>query len=65
LKEYAGREAEVLAGLTGTYKEETIKVENGISGGRVPGSAGEIDDGFGVLLKTLEDFPYSRFGMKI
>lgn len=65
LKEYAGREAEVLAGLTGAHTEETVKAGIRVPDGRAPGSAGEIDDGFGVLLKTLEDFPYKQFGMSV
>jgi len=65
LHEYAGREAEVLAGLTGAYKEELVDSQVRVPGERIPGSAGEIDDGFGVLLKTLENFPYEKFGIKV
>jgi pseudouridine-5'-monophosphatase len=55
-KEYEGREQEVLAGLTGTYAEGAVKDA---------GSPGKIDDGFATLLKTLENFPYEKFGMKV
>lgn len=55
----------MLAGLTGAYKEENTNLERICPGLKVPGSAGKVDDGFGVLLKTLEDFPYSRFGLNI
>ncbi|KAK4494091.1 hypothetical protein PRZ48_014389 [Zasmidium cellare] len=70
LKEYAGREKEVLAGLTGEYKEAEEKNEElGVvahdGSKRVKGAPGEIDDGWAVLLKSLEDFPYERFQIKV
>lgn len=70
LKEaYQGREKEVLAGLTGEHKEDEeeqlqhteVEVEQGK---RKTGAPGEIDDGWGVLLDTLEAFPYEKFGIK-
>lgn len=68
LKEYKGREKEVLAGLTGSYKEpEVIKPTPEVEtpGQKVSGAPGKIDDGFGTLVKTLEDFPYEKFGIKL
>jgi pseudouridine 5'-phosphatase len=60
LQEFAGREKEVLAGLTGEHKEdETESVEPNI--GKITGAPGEIDDGWGRLLHTLEDFPYEIY----
>jgi pseudouridine-5'-monophosphatase len=55
LKEYAGREEQVLAGLMGEHKGE--------EGDDV--TVGEIGDGWSVLLKTLEDFPYDKFGIEV
>lgn len=53
-KEYAGREDEILAGRMG----EAGDVADG-------GEVGEIDDGWGRYLETLEDFPYETYGMRI
>ena len=55
LNEYAGREEQVLAGLMGEHKGE--------AGYDV--AVGEIGDGWAVLLKTLEDFPYEKFGIEV
>lgn len=68
LQEYKGREKEVLAGLTGTYMEEAIQNPEPVvetTGQKVTGAPGEIDDGFATLVKTLEDFPYSQFGINV
>ena len=76
LKEYKGREKEVLAGLTGVHKEtedqqvvaaveEDIEGKERRSGQRVAGAPGKIDDGWGELLETLENFPYKRYGIKV
>lgn len=65
LKEYSGREKEVLAGLTGEYKEEIKPVVEATDRQRVPGMPGQVDDGWAVLLNSLDDFPYDRFGIKI
>ena len=64
LQEYQGKEEEVLAGLTGQHEEEIPpKVET--AGQMVPGAPGELRDGWAILLRSLEDFPYSRFGMDV
>jgi pseudouridine-5'-monophosphatase len=76
LNEYKGKEKEVLAGLTGEHKEsegEVIAsaVKDDVPGKeerthrRVEGKPGEIDDGWAVLVKSLEDFPYEWFGIEI
>ena len=77
LKEYKGREAEVLAGLTGEHKDdddvddtvetakEDIEGKEEKSGQRVKGRPGQIDDGWGELLLTLENFPYERYGIVV
>ncbi|KAF2003374.1 HAD-like protein [Amniculicola lignicola CBS 123094] len=68
LEEYKGREEEVLAGLTGQHKEdeevelEIVEVEV-VEGKREADAPGELGDGWGLFLKTLEDFPYARFGI--
>jgi pseudouridine-5'-monophosphatase len=70
LNEYRGREPEVLAGLMGEYKEieeknETIGVMDPHGQVRKQGSPGEIGDGWARLLKTLENFPYSDYGINV
>lgn len=69
LNEYTGREKEVLAGLTGEHKEdeeEQLKRTEAdvLAGKRIVGMPGELDDGWAILLNSLEDFPYDRFGIK-
>jgi pseudouridine-5'-monophosphatase len=69
LNEYKGKEKEVLAGLTGEHKEDEeeqlqrteVEVKQGK---RRVGLPGEIDDGFGRLYGTLENFPYESYGIK-
>ena len=51
--EYTGREKEVLAGRTGEGGEVDLH------------QLGEIDDGLADHLKSLEDFPYEKFGIVI
>ncbi|EHA55098.1 hypothetical protein MGG_11115 [Pyricularia oryzae 70-15] len=53
-KEYEGREDEILAGRMG----EAGDVADG-------GKVGEIGDGWGLYLETLENFPYDKFGIQI
>ncbi|PYH42311.1 haloacid dehalogenase superfamily protein [Aspergillus saccharolyticus JOP 1030-1] len=73
-EEYRGREEEVLAGLTGEHKEEEKgkmeRVAEGLVAGREgregdngDGRPGSLGDGWGVLLDSLEGFPYERFGI--
>ena len=68
LNEYAGREELVLAGLMGEHKEVPDEEALGVAtqGGEVQkGKApGEVGDGWAVLLKSLEGFPYERFGIE-
>lgn len=70
LNEYKGREADVLAGLTGEHKEieeknESIGVVDPHGEVRKRGAPGEAGDGWGRLLNTLEDFPYSDYGIHV
>lgn len=67
LKEYAGREREVLAGLTGKLQDEAVKevLEEARTDGRVVGRAGRLDDGWGELLKSLVGFPYGGYGIGV
>ncbi|KAI9770468.1 MAG: hypothetical protein M1835_006549 [Candelina submexicana] len=76
LKEYKGREEEVLAGLGSAHKGEegpkaAANVGEDIEGKeirsrqRVEGDPGKPGDGWGRLLQTLEDFPYSLYGIKV
>ncbi|KAL4936705.1 hypothetical protein BDV06DRAFT_88378 [Aspergillus oleicola] len=70
LEAYQGREAEVLAGLTGEHKEEeksgAEKEANEMATKRLQsaGKPGQLDDGFGEVLASLVDFPYERYGIK-
>ncbi|KAL9051804.1 MAG: hypothetical protein Q9162_005798 [Coniocarpon cinnabarinum] len=63
LKEYHGREKEVLAGQTGEYKGDIQPVEE-LNSAHVPGTPGKIDDGWAVFVRSLEDFPYKRYGLE-
>ncbi|RAH50331.1 haloacid dehalogenase superfamily protein [Aspergillus brunneoviolaceus CBS 621.78] len=74
LEAYAGREEEVLAGLTGEHKEEEkgeaekeaeelVAEREGQRQDNGNGTPGKLGDGWGVLLSSLEDFPYERFGI--
>ncbi|KAA8625149.1 haloacid dehalogenase-like hydrolase [Pyrenophora tritici-repentis] len=68
LVEYKGREKEVLAGLTGEHKEDEEaqlqKTEVEVfQGKRRVGMPGEIDDGWGRLHHSLENFPYESYGI--
>lgn len=69
LIEYKGKEKEVLAGLTGEHKgdeeQQLQKTEVEVKQGkRQIGMPGEIDDGWGQYLKSLENFPYKSYGME-
>ncbi|KAJ4986918.1 haloacid dehalogenase-like hydrolase [Stagonosporopsis vannaccii] len=69
LDEYRERKEEVLAGLTGEHKEDEEqqlqKTEVEVrQGKRQFGMPGEIGDGWGRLLSSLEDFPYESYGME-
>lgn len=77
LNEYKGREKEVLAGLTGEHVEEdegekvVQEVKDDVKGkeerihAKIVGAPGEIDDGFGVLVGSLVEFPYEWYGIEI
>ncbi|KAB8079313.1 HAD-like domain-containing protein [Aspergillus leporis] len=67
---YEGREAEVLAGLTGEHKEEEKssaehEADELVAGrkGRSSGKPGQLNDGLGDLVLTLEEFPYEKYGI--
>ena len=67
---YQGREEEVLAGLTGEHKEEEKsgpeREADELTAWRVPraGKPGEINDGWGELLPSLEGFSYEKYGIQ-
>jgi len=65
LEEYKGREKEVLAGLTGENKEEGASSAEESEGKNKSGQPGNVDDGWARLLKTLENFPYEVYSIKI
>lgn len=63
--EYKGREAEVLAGVTGEHKEndEEIGVVSHDGKERRKGAPGTVGDGWGRQVDSLEGFPYRDFGI--
>jgi pseudouridine 5'-phosphatase len=72
--EYKGREKEVLAGLTGEYKEDEsptqsswidVQVDGERPHARVPGVPGEIGDGWARMFRSLEGFPFEWYGIGI
>jgi pseudouridine 5'-phosphatase len=70
LEEYKGREEEVLAGLTGEHQDEKSAADKKAQGLQSEmsldsGKPGELNDGWGELLYSLEDFPYEKYGIKI
>jgi pseudouridine-5'-monophosphatase len=65
LEEYKGREREVLAGLTGEYKDDSLRQQEENAGGKKKGGPGELDDDWGELLTSLENFPYQKYGINI
>ncbi|RAO69517.1 uncharacterized protein BHQ10_005529 [Talaromyces amestolkiae] len=71
---YKGREEEVLAGLTGEHKEEektdAEKEADDLQKERLAktdgsGKPGKLNDGYGRLFSTLENFPYEQYGIVI
>ncbi|KAL5340279.1 HAD-like domain-containing protein [Aspergillus crustosus] len=70
LEAYKGREAEVLAALTGEHKEEEKSAAeqeaDELVAGRLQsaGKPGKLNDGYGELLSTLENFPYEKYGIR-
>lgn len=65
LVEYRGREKEVLAGLTGQHSQRIAPAIEATGDQQVPGRPGKVDDGWALLLESLEQFPYQRFGIKV
>jgi pseudouridine-5'-monophosphatase len=65
LEVYAGREEEVLAGRTGEHKEDDLDHTEGFPIPGSPGQPGEIMDGWGELLPTLEMFDHSKYGIEV
>jgi len=77
LQEYRGREKEVLAGLTGEHKEDMDEgaeivrdVKDDVKGkeerthARIRGKPGEVDDGWALQLRSLEEFPFEWYGIR-
>lgn len=71
LEAFRGREEEVLAGLTGVHQEsgktDSEKEAENLQAWRVEGAGkpGELNDGWGELLRSLEDFPYEKYGIVV
>lgn len=69
-EEMKGKEDTILAGLMGEYQEVEEKNEQlGIvehdGQEKKKGAPGEIGDGWGRLLHTLEDFPYASYDVNV
>lgn len=70
LEEMRGNEDRILAGLMGEHKEveeknEKIGVVEHDGRERHRGAPGEIGDGWGRLLTTLEHFPFQDYGIRL
>ncbi|KAL9625158.1 MAG: hypothetical protein Q9160_000559 [Pyrenula sp. 1 TL-2023] len=64
-EEYRGREKEVLAGRTGTHKEDEVQKAGASNLAAGPGTVGEIDDGWAEMLTTLEDFNFQEYEIDV
>lgn len=67
---YQGREEEVLAGLSGEHKEEKSAPEKEadmMKAARIDGAGtpGRIGDGWAELVRSLEDFDYNKYGIRL
>lgn len=65
LKEYKGREKEVLAGIANAKHDPEVRdalIEAGADG-RVTGKPGELDDGWAELVHSLEDIAWTKYGL--
>lgn len=65
LKEYKGREKEVLAGTANARQDAEVRdalIEAGADG-RLTGQPGQLDDGWAELLHSLEDISWTRYGL--
>lgn len=68
LKEYRGREREVLAGIAhggGDDELDEVMVEAGATMGGGRGGLKRLDDGWAVLVESLEGFDYGRYGIEV
>lgn len=71
LKEYHGREREVLAGVANRTDQEVDNAlyEAGLHGtgtkGRTNGYQARMDDGWAEMVTTLEEFDYGRYGIQV
>ena len=63
LAEYQDKEKEVLAGLTGEFEE--VAPPEGSVATYTDGKPSQIDDGWAVRVRSLEDFPYKTFGINV
>lgn len=65
LKEYGGREKEVLAGITNAHQDAEVRDAMVKSGAdeRVTGQPGKVDDGWGELIHSLEDISWAKYGL--
>lgn len=71
LKEYLGREREVLAGVANGTDQEVDDAlhEAGLNGtgakARNNGYHSRMDDGWAEMVTTLEGFDYGRYGIQL
>jgi len=65
LEVYRGQEEQVLAGLTGEHKEDDLVHTDGLPVAGSPGYPGELKDGWGEILNSLEEFDYRKYGIEV
>jgi len=63
-KLYKGREREVLAGIANGRDEEAAETIEGPGGRPLIDKPGRLDDGWAELLFTLQEFPFSNYGIE-
>lgn len=65
LKEYKGREKQVLAGIANEKQDAVVRdaIKEAGAEARVTGQPGELDDGWAELLHSLEDISWTKYGL--
>lgn len=65
LKEYKGREKEVLAGLANQKQDPVVRdaIKEAGAEGTVTGQPGQLDDGWAELVESLEHVSWTKYGL--
>lgn len=53
----------MLAGITGSHRQEDLERAGASKFEASPGHVGKIDDGWAELLSSLEDFDYDKYNI--